>query len=237
MDMLNQIDIHKPLFLSDFVFFINLNSALLFFAIIALIVLIVYLSPIDLGVQMLWIYCSLFPSFLLIIIRFINSDSIKKISDGKKFLYLGDYILLFVLLILLILPLIIQIMIFRYDSKKEVKNVTEYKILEVKNVGISSIKIMEYFVVLILPFITIGDTLKDITTMLYVLTVLTIIFFRLNIYYFNLPIMFFYDINEVELSDNKMYYLISKNLEVTASKENRNIVIISHKLKIARLIN
>lgn len=235
--MLNQIDIHKPLFLSDFVFFINLNSALLFFAIIALIVLIVYLSPIDLGVQMLWIYCSLFPSFLLIIIRFINSDSIKKISDGKKFLYLGDYILLFVLLILLILPLIIQIMIFRHDSKKEVKNVTEYKILEVKNVGISSIKIMEYFVVLILPFITIGDTLKDITTMLYVLTVLTIIFFRLNIYYFNLPIMFFYDINEVELSDNKMYYLISKNLEVTASKENRKIVIISHKLKIARLIN
>lgn len=237
MDMLNQIDIHKPLFLSDFVFFINLNSALLFFAIIALIVLIVYLSPIDLGVQMLWIYCSLFPSFLLIIIRFINSDSIKKISDGKKFLYLGDYILLFVLLILLILPLIIQIMIFRHDSKKEVKNVTEYKILEVKSVGISSIKIMEYFVVLILPFITIGDTLKDITTMLYVLTVLTIIFFRLNIYYFNLPIMFFYDINEVELSDNKMYYLISKNLEVTASKENRKIVIISHKLKIARLIN
>lgn len=235
--MLNQIDIHKPLFLSDFVFFINLNSALLFFAIIALIVLIVYLSPIDLGVQMLWIYCSLFPSFLLIIIRFINSDSIKKISDGKKFLYLGDYILLFVLLILLILPLIIQIMIFRHDSKKEVKNVTEYKILEVKSVGISSIKIMEYFVVLILPFITIGDTLKDITTMLYVLTVLTIIFFRLNIYYFNLPIMFFYDINEVELSDNKMYYLISKNLEVTASKENRKIVIISHKLKIARLIN
>lgn len=235
--MLNQIDIHKPLFLSDFVFFINLNSALLFFAIIALIVLIVYLSPIDLGVQMLWIYCSLFPSFLLIIIRFINSDSIKKISDGKKFLYLGDYILLFVLLILLILPLIIQIMIFRHDSKKEVKNVTEYKILEVKSVGISSIKIMEYFVVLILPFITIGDTLKDITTMLYVLTVLTIIFFRLNIYYFNLPIMFFYDINEVELSDNKMYYLISKNLEVTASRENRKIVIISHKLKIARLIN
>ncbi|MFD2868436.1 hypothetical protein ACFSY7_07980 [Kurthia populi] len=225
---------HKPLFFSDFLTFLSLNNAFFFFSFIALIITISYLTPKEFSVKILWIYCSLFPSFLLIIIRFFNLKILDKKQDEYFTLYFWDFIISGVAIIFLLVPLIIQHCIFKIDSSEKTENSQEYDILEVKDVGISSIKIMEYFVILILPFITIGFTVKDMITMIYVLFILIVIFYRLKIYYFNLPIMFFYDINEVKLSDGEIYYLISKNQEIDVSKK-RDIIIVSDILKIARL--
>lgn len=213
-------------------FFKN-NIALLIFSIIGLKVFIAYFLPIineRVTNKFLWIYSSLIPSILLIIFRIDEFDKF------KNFNYF-DYFVFIILLLLLFIPLAIQFYILSQQFKLDPDSVGEMNIIEVHSEGLDSLKLMEYFVVLILPFITIGNSLTDGLTIFYVFVILIIIFFRLDLFYFNLPVMFYYRLHEVTLSDEKRYILISKN-KVLDNSENktRKIIILSEELKIAILI-
>lgn len=181
--------------------FIKSNLALLIFSFIGLTIILAYLIPYINGKvtnKFLWIYSSLIPSIVLIILRYDKYD-FEKFKSLNHF----DYFVALILLILLFVPLLIQFYILNQNFKQNPDTTSEMNIIKVHSEGVNSLKLMEYFVVLILPFITIGDSLTDGLTILYVFVILIIIFFRLDLFYFNLPIMFHYHLHEVTLSDEK----------------------------------
>lgn len=230
--------------------FIKNNIALLIFAFIGIIVSLIYTIPLKdnkkgnrilnkfllkddkIANKFLWIYSSLIPSIFLIILRYDKYN-----LDKLRPLKILDYIVILILILIIFIPLFIQLHILKTDFKTPPERIGEMQIKEIHSVGLGSLKLMEYFVVLILPFITIGNSFNDGLTIFYVFAILIIIFFRLELFYFNLPIMIYYHLHEVTLSDEKKYFLISKskNLEINRDVP-RKIIILSEELKIAILI-
>lgn len=173
--------------------------------------------------KILWIYTALLPTVFIIIIRF-NPE------------HFGNSIYIIIYLLLIVLPLVIQLLSIFYLRKTKL-NKTKGKVLNIKklNKDFHSNKLMEFFVTLILPFITVSDKIKDVYTIGLVLLIIIMVFWKLKIFYLNLPILLFYYIYEVTLSDNNDYYLITNEKDITVNKEYR-IITYNKNLKIAVLI-
>lgn len=211
----------------------DMNLAFFVSTIAAILIVIFYFLPIlrDFSNCLLWIYSCILPAIILVILRYQKED-IERQYD------IIDIMLLTILLVLLFLPWFFQTyIVWKFIKNRKADHIASLRIEEVISEGVSSKKVMEYFVVLILPFITIGSKTTDTLTMCYVLVILIAIFLRLKLFHFNLPLMLFYDIWEVRLSDGQVYYLISKkNLTLQADSElPREIVTLSDELKIAIL--
>ncbi|MER2058055.1 MAG: hypothetical protein ABTA16_04480 [Niallia sp.] len=211
------------------------HAVLSLFSAAATLILLIYLfiRPFEIyGKKLLWIYSSMLPSIILILIR-VDISIFVEVNKG----YL-EWIVLLILLIGLFSPLAIQLAIITNSFGQKPNNVSEMNIIKIHTEGLDSLKLMEYFVVMILPFITIGNQLNDGLTITYVFFILIIIFIRLDLFYFNLPIMIFYYLHEVTLSDGDKYFLISKKKHIENDSElPRNIIILSTDLKIAILVN
>lgn len=211
----------------------DMNLAFFVSTIAAILIVIFYFLPIlrDFSNCLLWIYSCILPAIILVILRY-QKEGIERQYDSI------DIMLLTILLVLLFLPWFFQTyIVWKFIKNRKADHIASLRIEEVISEGVSSKKVMEYFVVLILPFITIGSKTTDTLTMCYVLVILIAIFLRLKLFHFNLPLMLFYDIWEVRLSDGQVYYLISKkNLTLQADSElPREIVTLSDELKIAIL--
>lgn len=220
---------------NNFLNVIGENVILGLFFICSLAIVTMYLIPgkhEEYTKKFLWIYCSLLPSIILVVIR-MNANIIEDLKSINN-LYLANLI---IIVVSLFIPLIIQLIIITHSFKQNPEDVNEMNIIKVHTEGLDSFKLMEYFVVMILPFITIGGLIVDKITIVYVFAILVVIFIRLDLFYFNLPIMIWYYLHEVTLSDEKKYFLISKSkdLSVTEGVPNK-IIIISEVLKIAVLI-
>lgn len=152
-------------------------------------------------ISSLWIYCSILPTIIIILIRFGNIENIIK---QNFFLY--------ICLLIIILPVIIQIMFLKkYTGNKNgiFNSGRKEKITSIKN--FNSTKTMEYFVTMILPFITISNKLEDKITIFFIFIILIFLIIKLQLYYFNLPILLFFYVYEVTLNDEEEYYIISKS--------------------------
>ncbi|WP_211258638.1 hypothetical protein [Viridibacillus arvi] len=211
----------------------DMNFALFACTIVAILIVIFYFLPIlrDVSNKLLWIYSCILPSIILVILRYQQED------DEMQYNII-NITLLIILLFFLLLPWLFQVCIIRlFINNKRADHIARLSIEEIISEGVSSKKVMEYFVVLILPFITIGSKTIDTLTMCYVLFILIAIFLRLKLFHFNLPLMLFYDICEVRLSDGQIYYLISqRNITLQADSElPREIITLSDELKIAIL--
>lgn len=220
---------------NSFLKVISENIILAVFFICSVGIVVMYLIPgkhEEYTKKFLWIYCSLLPSIILVLIR-MNAEIIENLKNLNNFYLLN----LFIIVISLFMPLIIQLIIITYSFRQSPEDVSEMNIIKIHTEGLDSFKLMEYFVVMILPFITIGSFISDKITILYVFAILVVIFIRLDLFYFNLPIMIWYYLHEVTLSDEKKYFLISKckHLNTVEGVPNK-IIIISEELKIAVLI-
>ena len=177
-----------------------------------------------LSMKLLWIYSALIPTIILLIVRF----------GYNHFLFNCMSI---VYMIVIISPFIVQLLsIYKFFTASKYEQVSTHRVINVNSEGFHSAKTMEYFVILILPFITISNSMPDKLTILYVITILVFLFFRLEIYYLNLPLLMFLYIHEVTLSDGSKYFLISKKKEVKENLEYK-IIRFPEGLKVAILFS
>lgn len=141
-----------------------------------------------------WIFIVFTPTLLILIIRFSDTltDSLPKI--------------LFIL-ILYLLPSV-HFVIFLNKELAFNKVVSTSKLILLDTANYSSQKLMEFVVIMVLPFITLGNEQKDFLIGALIVPLLIIIVIKLRLYSFNLPLMLFFKIIKVRMK-NKEWFLIT----------------------------
>ena len=158
---------------------------LLVFLPIALILLIKLKPNYKLIVLLKWLYSAMIPTLMIIVLNHFEMKT--------YFIFIVIFITLNVLFLYLYYKDI------KNNYKKIITSTTspQTKVIDILESDYGKNKSLEYVALFILPFVTVNDSV-NITTIFFILIIVLLIIIRFNLFYLNLPILYFFKIQIIK---------------------------------------
>lgn len=170
-------------------------------------------------VELIWIFFSLIPTLIIIFINFLKPN-----HSLDLFVKINILPLLIFILLLFTLWLFKRYIDNKMKSKSQMNQVGNIE--NAKNN--KEYMAFNFFAIYLLPVLSIN--LNNIAALILVLTLIVMISYKANLFYYNIFLFLFYDYEQVTIS-NKKYFIISKRQSSPVS-DQENLYLIDEKIKL-----
>ncbi|BAC12135.1 hypothetical protein [Oceanobacillus iheyensis HTE831] len=174
-------------------------------ALTVLLIILLYLKSFHrIFTEIVWIYSALLPALTIL---FLNQSDV-----------------VFLVMLYLILNVVFLVLYYKQIIKNYFKLVSvsispKSKVKKLINRDFGKDKTLEYVGLFVLPFTTVNNSVNN-TTILFILVLVILIIKRFDLYYLNLPILYFFKLQVIVTNKNlRMIVLTRRNFTFNTNEE------------------